>query len=438
VGDEPGLGHQSPVGPHPPLGVGWEPGTGGERHPDVGLVGLRLELDQVVAGRARAEHVQVAAVQVAVALHPGVHDPAVQARADLQRPRPVLGHEGGLQPREVLIVHAHEPALDHAGATALVVPPAQVPDERPLPQVELQAVIQDVGADVEPRPVGHAEVEWQPVGEVDELLVLDRAAGDLGPEPVVQARDVGARVVDPVGMGLRQGGASHEVAVAQRAQCLPESLALGIEAVVDERPHARRRHVSLAALGGRPPLLEPACRHGLQGNVVERGHHQVRAGICEQFPVAEAGHAERRHPARFGRPDAAGGVLHREATVRRDAQLPGRGQKPPRVWLAAREIAPGDAAVEQVEQGEPLADEPVAEPLGRGEGIQADLAKEWAGVPGRPRRHDVDAEVLDGQDEAERIGEGNRPARLQEDSVDIEDRAPVRHDPQAPRGAGWR
>jgi hypothetical protein len=62
----------------------------------------------------------------------------------------------------------------------------------------------------------------QPVGDVDEILVHDRAAGDLGAGAVVQPGYVRAGVVHPVGTGLGQRSTGHEVPVAERAERLAQ------------------------------------------------------------------------------------------------------------------------------------------------------------------------------------------------------------------------
>ena len=141
VGDEPGLLDQPPVGLGD-LAVAQQPGAGGQGDPDVGLGRLDLQVDGFLVDLGLAQHRQVAAVQVPVALHPGVDHPAVQPGPDLEGPRPVLGREGGLQPGQVLVLHADEPALGHAGPAALGVAPAQPPQQRPVAHVQLQAMLQ--------------------------------------------------------------------------------------------------------------------------------------------------------------------------------------------------------------------------------------------------------------------------------------------------------
>src|SRR5512143_1485530 len=94
-------------------------------------------------------------IEVAVALYAGIDDATVDPRANLKPSRPVLRREGRLQPREVLVLHTDEAALGHRGPTAYRVLPREVPRERPVPQVQLEAVLADVRAlSVEPLPAG--------------------------------------------------------------------------------------------------------------------------------------------------------------------------------------------------------------------------------------------------------------------------------------------
>jgi hypothetical protein len=100
----------------------------------------------------------------------------------------------------VRVAHAHEPTLRHPHDPPLAVAEPRQPGEDASPEVELEAVIQHLcGRRTEPAAATGTEVERQPVGRVDQALVVDGAARDLGVQPVVDARDVGTRVVDVVG-----------------------------------------------------------------------------------------------------------------------------------------------------------------------------------------------------------------------------------------------
>ena len=102
------------------------------------------------------------AVQVAVALDASVDNPAIQAGADLDRARPVLSCELGLQACQVFILTAHEPALHHGGPPPLGVLPGKTADERSMLHVEFKAVVFDAGLlHVEPRTTtGDAKLQW--------------------------------------------------------------------------------------------------------------------------------------------------------------------------------------------------------------------------------------------------------------------------------------
>ena len=415
VGDEAGLGDQPPAGLDGPA-LPEEPGAGRQGDPDVRLGGLDLQVDGVLVDLGLVKHGQVPAVQVAVALDPGVDHPAVQPGADLQGPRPVLGREGGLEAGEVLVLHAHETALDDPGAPALGILPGQPPQERPVAHVQLQAVVEHVGLlDVEPRPAGDPEGQRQPVGHVHQVLVHDPAPGDLGGQPVVEPGDIGPRVADPVGLGLGQGAPGDEEPVAERAQRLTEPLADGVEAVIGQRPDARRPlGVPLAELGGGPPLRQAPLGQHRHRDVVQGGHDQVGAGLDQQVPVVQPGHPERRHARGLGGQDPAGGVLDHEAVGRADAELGGGGEEDRRVGLALGEVPAGDVGVEQLLQRHARAEEAVLEALLGGEGVQPDPFQEQPGVLGRGRHRDPDAGGLDGQAEAQGVGEGHEPALLDE------------------------
>src|ERR1700756_5264530 len=110
--------------------------------------------------------------------------------------------------------HMHEPASREAGDMAEAVTDPAPPSQDTAAQVELLAVRQyRHGLLPEPRSVLGRERQREPVRGVDEALVDRYAAGDLRPEFVEAADDVGGRVVHSVGVRLRCGSAGGEVAV---------------------------------------------------------------------------------------------------------------------------------------------------------------------------------------------------------------------------------
>ena len=92
-----------------------------------------------------AEHLQVPAVEVAVALDARVHHPAVQPGDDLEAARPVLRRELVSRP-----ARCSSFMLTNRRWTTLVrrpvgVLPGQVPGQHPAAHVQLEAVLLDVG-----------------------------------------------------------------------------------------------------------------------------------------------------------------------------------------------------------------------------------------------------------------------------------------------------
>ena len=147
----------------------------GDAH--VTLAGLDHQADAVVGLTPRAQRDQVSAVELAVARHAGVGDPAVEGREDRDTARPVARHDRGLERGHVLVAHVDEASLGDLGLPAGVVPERDEAREDAAAHVEVEAVALHLDLrEVEPLAVLDAERQRQPVGHVDEVLVLDRPA----------------------------------------------------------------------------------------------------------------------------------------------------------------------------------------------------------------------------------------------------------------------
>ena len=158
------------------------------------------------------------AVQVAVALDAGVQNPAIQTGAHLDAVRPVLSGELRLQAGQVLVLPANEPVLHHLGSPPHGVLPGKPADQRCMLHIQFEVVVLDAGLlHVEPGTAGDPKFQREPVGDVDQVLVLHLPTCDLAGQPVVKAGYIGSRIVDVVGLGLGQGATRNEVPVAQRA-----------------------------------------------------------------------------------------------------------------------------------------------------------------------------------------------------------------------------
>ena len=139
------------------------------------------------------------------------------------------------------VAHRDQAALLERSASPLVVLEAVCSEQHAAPQIELLAIGQDLDSSgIEPVVIADAKLEREPVGEIDEVLVLDHPAGNIGAHPVVAAGEVGAGIVNVI--RPRPGGrpARREIAVPQGAQGFADSLPRRVEFFVHQRPRRRR------------------------------------------------------------------------------------------------------------------------------------------------------------------------------------------------------
>src|SRR5262245_63624289 len=112
-----------------------------------------------------------------VAGHAGIRDIAVPHGAPCEPAGPVLRRDGDMLARQVLVAHVHEAALSDAGFPPVQIAYAHGPQIKSTSQIERLSILQNIeAAQVEPVSVVDAEGQWQPVGEVDQVLTLDRPA----------------------------------------------------------------------------------------------------------------------------------------------------------------------------------------------------------------------------------------------------------------------
>ena len=210
-------------------------GPGGLSDVDVRLPGPHLQSDGLRAERSGGYRVEVATLQFAIAGDHLVGHPAVEAGDHLDSTRPVLGCQRPLDAGLVAMGHAHEAAAAQHRLPAGAVTEAQHPLHHRQPDV-VRVLVGDQFDVVEPDrfPALDAQLEHQPVRQVDKVLVQDRAAPEDGGLPVEPAVDVGAWIVDAAGVLPLGGAAGAEVAVACRRQRLPQALGAGVEVVIDE------------------------------------------------------------------------------------------------------------------------------------------------------------------------------------------------------------
>ena len=66
-------------------------------------------------------------------------------------------------------------------------------------------------------------------GQIDEILVLDHAAGDVGAQPIVAAGEIGPRIVNVIRHRPGGGPAGREIAIPQSAQGFADALPRRVE-----------------------------------------------------------------------------------------------------------------------------------------------------------------------------------------------------------------
>ncbi len=220
-----------------------KPRAGGFGEPEPRLVGLHYQEHAVLAERGGLDGRQMLAVQLAIPCDAGVDDPAVERGHDLHLAGPVQRPDRHFEGREMRPAHVHQAAAFDRRFTARLVADGEAAGENTVAQVELlPEVDRFVPLQIEPVAIGGAKRQRQPVGEVDQVLVLDHLAGNIGLQPVVSTGEIGAGIVDGVGARLLGGAAGGEVTVAERAQGLPQALFRRRETLVDELPVSGCRH----------------------------------------------------------------------------------------------------------------------------------------------------------------------------------------------------
>src|SRR5262249_11185272 len=91
-------------------------GTRGQSDDDAGLAGAGAEPDRGGVDLLKFGFLKVTAGQVAVACDPGIgHHLAIETRADIYAPGPVLRGDGDLQRRQMRVRHAGKASLGEAG-----------------------------------------------------------------------------------------------------------------------------------------------------------------------------------------------------------------------------------------------------------------------------------------------------------------------------------
>ena len=184
------------------------------------------------------------ALELQVSNDAAVGDPAVDPRDDLHPARPVVRGQRPLDPGEVRVGHAHKPTAGQRRLAAGAVPKAnQAARYRPA-QVHAVAVVQQLDVGQADRVLAlDPQLEHQPVGKVDEVLVAHRHATQDRRLAVVDPMGIGPWVVHPIGVLPLRRASRAESAVAGRGQDLTQTLLIGVIALVIEQKAVYRENL---------------------------------------------------------------------------------------------------------------------------------------------------------------------------------------------------
>jgi len=96
-------------------------------------------------------------------------------------------------------VHRNESALPQSRAAAILLEPERA-DQRSPSEVQFLAIVEEPDASfVEPVTATQADPERRPVGQVDQVLVLNHPARNVRTQAVISPRQVRAGIVHAVG-----------------------------------------------------------------------------------------------------------------------------------------------------------------------------------------------------------------------------------------------
>ena len=192
------------------------------------------------------------ALELQVARDATVGHTSVDRRDHLNPPRPVLRRQRPLDTRPVRMCHAHKPPAAQHRLTPSIVPETKLPDHHRRAHVELMAVAEQLDVRQPDRVCTlDPQLEHQPVGKVDEILIEDRQAPKDRRLTVVDPVHIGAGVMHTVRILPLRRPARAQVAVTGRGQRLAKPFLDWIKALISERETIHRSR-SIAPLAVAP------------------------------------------------------------------------------------------------------------------------------------------------------------------------------------------
>jgi hypothetical protein len=255
-----------------------------------------VQQDDVVFGPRGGDGLEVPSLEGKIAPDASIDDRAVEGRTHGQAAGPVLRRYGHGKTGDVPVPHADEPLFLPAGGPSFGIAKTYRSRKHAVVQIELLPVFEHLHAiKAQPVAVLNPQHQRQPVRQVDQILVLDLAPGDLGHEAIVAAGEIGAGIVHAVGHAVRRGGARDEVAVAERAERFAQSLLRRLVAVVGQPPGGMRRHGAGRLVRWSGAMV--ACRHAATSSPATAQSHSRKRRTSSTAANAKSA-AVRRPPFR--------------------------------------------------------------------------------------------------------------------------------------------
>ena len=166
---------------------------------NIRLAGAHQQANAILANDLACQRLQVFAVELLIQLRARVDDASVDRRTDRDSSRPVLGGQHQFQRAQMHVGHRDETLLLQQTSSPLSILETYGAQQHAAPQIEFLAIRQEFdGPRIEPVLIGDPKLEREPIGEIDEILVLDHPAGNIGAQSVVAAGEVGPRIVNVI------------------------------------------------------------------------------------------------------------------------------------------------------------------------------------------------------------------------------------------------
>ncbi len=257
----------------------------------------------------------------------GVANPRVDARSEGDPATPSARDESGLQHRQVRVVHRDEGPLDDVQVIAVRAHECRGSGRGSRPQIHLTSFVECLDSPARPpRTRTDPNVQRKPVGQVDQVLLLEAPVVNGADQAVIDPRQIRPGIVRPVVGELGAGAPRGQVSVAQGGQRFAVSLVGRVEPVIHEHPR----------IGG-------GCSQVEFAHVVE---DDVGSGRLELLAMPQAGDpGDETESTPTSRLDPRHGVLDDGRALRADTKSSGRLPEHRRVGFAGKSVLQRGLAV---------------------------------------------------------------------------------------------